>query len=192
MKSRGTVAALSWLAAGQATAAPAPQPEPLAPAMLRIHNATRAALGVAPLDWDDRLAADAEAYARVLAAHGALTHSDVPEGENLFMGTRGAFSFAAMAGAWAAEGRLFRRGRFPDIAASGGWEELGHYTQMIWAGTTKVGCGVAAAARWEVLVCRYDPAGNVIGEDPLAPAATRLQTAARADNEAFDGTDVQP
>lgn len=46
----------------------------------------------------------------------------------------------------------------------------GHYTQMIWRDTKRIGCSVArcelASGTSEVLVCHYDPAGNYIGERP--------------------------
>lgn len=39
----------------------------------------------------------------------------------------------------------------------------GHYTQLMWAATSKVGCGVASCTEGEVVVCQYTPAGNVAG-----------------------------
>lgn len=50
-------------------------------------------------------------------------------------------------------------------------EKTGHFTQLVWQNTTKVGCGAVecnndaknGAKGWFV-VCEYDPAGNVIGE----------------------------
>ncbi|XP_011704844.1 PREDICTED: venom allergen 3-like, partial [Wasmannia auropunctata] len=44
----------------------------------------------------------------------------------------------------------------------------GHYTQMVWAKTTKIGCGQIKYKKngWKTkyLVCNYGPAGNWIGE----------------------------
>ena len=50
-------------------------------------------------------------------------------------------------------------------------EQTGHFTQLVWQNTTKVGCGAVycnsnkddAAFGW-FLVCEYDPPGNVIGQ----------------------------
>ena len=44
----------------------------------------------------------------------------------------------------------------------------GHYTQVIWGDSTKVGCGMAMcdASKEQVWVCRYQPAGNWIGKKP--------------------------
>jgi len=46
---------------------------------------------------------------------------------------------------------------------NGRWDQVGHYSQMIWPGTDRVGCAVRSSARSDYLVCRYSPAGNVFG-----------------------------
>jgi hypothetical protein len=88
---------------------------------------------------------------------------DVEEGENLWMGTRGAFSYSAMAYSWVNERRDFRTGRFPNVSRSGDWSMVGHFTQVVWQQTTAIGCAVASNANDDYLVCRYLPAGNVVG-----------------------------
>ena len=133
-----------------------------------LHNRERAAVGTPPLSWDARLAAAAAAYGPELARRGRLAHSP-PEarpgqGENLWMGTRGAYSLEEMIGSWAEEKRLFRAGIFPAVSASGEWSDVGHYTHMIWRGTTRVGCAVHRSERSDFLICRYAPAGNVVGQ----------------------------
>ncbi|XP_076241858.1 venom allergen 3-like [Calliopsis andreniformis] len=43
---------------------------------------------------------------------------------------------------------------------------VGHYTQIVWANTNKIGCGkIVYASNWNnyYLVCDYGPAGNVLG-----------------------------
>jgi hypothetical protein len=80
------------------------------------------------------------------------------------MGTRGAYSIEEMAGSWAGEKSLFRPGTFPDVSRSGKWSDVGHYTQMIWRSTAKVGCAIRSGGSWDVLVCRYAPPGNVVGQ----------------------------
>jgi hypothetical protein len=139
--------------------------------LLAAHNSERAAVGVAPLAWDDRLAAEARAWATQLAASGRFEHSaddpgEQPEGENLWAGTPRAFSPEAMVGLWAAEKRDYRPGVFPNNSRSGDVEQVGHYTQLIWRGTGHVGCATAVGRHEEVLVCRYSSAGNVYGERP--------------------------
>jgi len=52
------------------------------------------------------------------------------------------------------------------LSASG----CGHYTQIIWRDTRRVGCGYSTcqsgAFNFEIWVCNYDPPGNYIGEAP--------------------------
>ena len=52
------------------------------------------------------------------------------------------------------------------------WQDVGHYSQMIWRGTRRVGCALGDGANYEYLVCRYFPAGNAFGKGPLDADAT--------------------
>lgn len=104
--------------------------------LLIAHNAERSAIGVPPLVWNDRLAADARVWADELAASGRFEHSPdepgkQPQGENLWAGTPRAFSPEAMVALWAAERRDYRPGIFPNNSRSGDVENVGHYTQLI-------------------------------------------------------------
>ena len=136
--------------------------------LLALHNRERGEVGAPPLAWDPRLAAAAAGYGPSLAARGSLAHSPPDsrrgQGENLWMGTRGAYSLEEMAGNWADEKRLFRPGAFPDVSSSGKWSDVAHYTQMIWRGTTTVGCAIQHSSDWDFLICRYSPPGNVVGQ----------------------------
>ena len=136
--------------------------------LLSLHNHERVAAGTPLLTWDSQLAAAAAAYAPELARRGQLAHSPPQarpgQGENLWMGTRGAYSLEEMVGSWAAERRLFTPGVFPEVSRSGHWSDVAHYTQMIWRSTGRLGCAVHSSARWDFLVCRYAAPGNVVGE----------------------------
>lgn len=137
-------------------------------AMLDIHNAARADVGVPPLTWNDALAEDAARYAAVLAQTREFKHSAEPrgassEGENLFMGSRGAYRYEEMARLWADERRMYRPGAVPDISTTGRWQDTGHYAQMVWRRTTQIGCAIASSSSDDYLVCRYTPPGNVWG-----------------------------
>jgi hypothetical protein len=140
----------------------------LAPRLLAVHNAERRAVGAAPLRWNARLAAHAGGWARELARTSTFRHSTTAsrpgEGENLFTGTAGAYSYEDMIGLFIGERVDFRPGVFPDVARRGGWERVGHYTQLIWSTTTEVGCAIATGRGQDYLVCRYSPPGNVKGQ----------------------------
>jgi hypothetical protein len=135
--------------------------------ILAAHNAARAEAGVAPLVWDNALGNGAAVYAQQLAMSGRFEHSDRHArrgiGENLWMGSHGAFSPESMVGGWAAEKRWFVPGTFPNNSRTGSWEDVGHYTQMIWPSTQRVGCAIASSGRIDYLVCRYATAGNMDG-----------------------------
>ncbi|HYE29022.1 MAG TPA: CAP domain-containing protein [Allosphingosinicella sp.] len=139
--------------------------------LLAAHNRERSAAGVPPLAWDPALAAEAAAWGERLAAAGAFEHDEAdaadPQGENLWAGTRGAWSPEEMVGGWIEEKRHFRPGRFPDNSVTGDFADVGHYTQLMWRETDRVGCALAAGTEEEVLVCRYRTAGNVVGEVPF-------------------------
>ncbi len=42
----------------------------------------------------------------------------------------------------------------------------GHYTQIVWKTTKKVGCAKIICDEMDVWVCNYDPPGNWIGQKP--------------------------
>lgn len=136
--------------------------------LLAIHNLERARVHAPPLQWDPYLAASAAAYGQVLARTGRLEHSPRAsrpgQRENLWMGPRGIYSPEQMVGGWIAERAWFRPGMFPHVSRTGNWSDVAHYTQMIWRGTTRVGCAIQPAGRTEYLVCRYSPPGNVDGK----------------------------
>lgn len=156
-------------------------------AMVAAHEDARQPYRAPPIAWSDALAEDAMAYAEKLAATGVLRHdrqdgAEVPEGENLSMGTRGAYSYRELAQFWVDERVDFQPGVFPNVSRTGNWSRVGHYTQMVWPETQEMGCAVASNASHDFLVCRYLPAGNVVGvamdslpmrNQQLASASTR-------------------
>lgn len=137
----------------------------IAQQLLSAHNRYRAEAGVPPLSWSDTLSKEAQEWAEQLAAEGGtLRHSQSSAGENLWGGTADQFSYTDMVGGWADEKQYFRYGVFPEVSSTGDWSDVGHYTQLIWRDTTEVGCGLAKADGNEILVCRYNPPGNYIGQ----------------------------
>jgi hypothetical protein len=125
------------------------------------------------LEWDSELGVAAARYAFQLAISDLFSHSDSRArggaGENLWMGTRGAFSVESMVKSWVSESRQFRAGIFPTVSWTGDWRDVGHYTQIVWPTTQRVGCALATNTRNDFLVCRYWPAGNIIGGVVRAP-----------------------
>ena len=134
--------------------------------MMTRHNEERARWGATPLGWDDRLVEDAQQYADYLASRRAMVHDRSirgQQGENLWRGTRDAFTFDQMIQAMIDERAQFRPGVFPDVSTTGRWQDVAHYTQIIWPTTSRVGCATTRGIFYDYLVCRYAPAGNVTG-----------------------------
>jgi hypothetical protein len=124
--------------------------------LLAAHNRERVALGVPTLEWDAGLARDAQAWAAQLARRGTMVHAaDTDEGENLWAGTSRQYAPEEMVGLWLAERCDYRPGIFPNVSKTGDFAAVGHYTQVIWRTTTRVGCAIADNGREEFLVCRY-------------------------------------
>lgn len=164
---------LVWLPGGAAWAQPAFDTN----SMLEEHNAVRRNAVPAPnpplddMTWDTQLAADAAQY----AARCKFQHDNDPGpdiGENLYLhsSTDALESPASVVESWASEVQIYR---LKPIA----WEDqgTGHYTQIVWADTQLVGCGVAVCPNFtwssgrrggQIWVCRYNPQGNIVGKLP--------------------------
>ena len=169
MKLALPILALAIAASGAAPAANISEGDSaFANRMLALHNRERAAVGSPPLLWDETLAQSAASYGPALAALGRLRHSPREsrpgQRENLAMASTGHFNDHQLAGLWVAEKRDFVPGLFPNVARNGDWESVAHYTQMVWKGTTHVGCSLYRGGGNDFLICRYSPPGNKDGK----------------------------
>lgn len=141
------------------TASPASdEPAGISRALLDAHNALRARHCAPPLAWSAELARTAQAWAARLARRGCpLEHSGGALGENLASATPGALGHEGVVRLWYGEVAHYRFGR-------GGFSaRTGHFTQLVWRGSARLGCGLARCAELELWVCNYDPPGNVLG-----------------------------
>ena len=169
--------ALLVLAAAAPASAQAPQPGAggaLASRLLAAHNHERALVGHRPLEWDPQLAGAAASYGPALAAMRRLVHSPRQsrpgQRENLAMAPRGSRSAEQLVDLWSREKLLLTPGLFPAVSRTGAWEDVAHYTQMVWPTTTRVGCAVFSADN-DYLICRYSPPGNIDGKPVFASTA---------------------
>ncbi len=127
--------------------------------LLDAHNTYRAHHCAAPLTWSPKLAQAAQQWANALKAKGcAFEHSGGPTGENLAAGTTGALDAKATVAMWYDEvkGYSFKQPGFS--------MQTGHFTQVVWRGTTAVGCGKSQCKGMDIWVCEYDPPGNWEGQ----------------------------
>ena len=158
----------------------------LAARVLAAHNRERALVGHAPLSWDPNLAASAASYGPTLASLRQLIHSPREtrpgQRENLARAFHGTMNAEQLVDLWSREKLMLRPGLFPAVSRTGQWEDVAHYTQMVWPTTTRVGCAIFAAD-WDYLICRYSPPGNIDGKPVFASAPVMVtQVAARTGN----------
>jgi len=133
----------------------------LARGFVEEHNTYRSRVGSPPLVWSDKLAEGAEAWAANLLASGRFApRREGHLGQNLFLISGGKATPASVVAAWMSEEKNYNY-RTNTCKA-----RCGHYTQIIWQATKRVGCGVARNREREVWVCDYDPPGNIVGERP--------------------------
>ena len=137
-------------------------------ALVDAHNQWRARFNSPGLVWDGGLATLAQEWADQLAASGQFDHRpDNQFGENIFMGTTGAFPANAVVDDWGSEQANYD---IPSLTCAPG-AVCGHFTQLVWSKTARVGCGKATGADGnDYWVCNYDPAGNMQGESPFGTA----------------------
>ena len=143
--------------------------------VLATHNDARRQVGVPDLTWSSDLADSAQSWAETLLERNQLVHSpaDVLQsanmGENIAAYRTTGRSPSYTAAGRAAQGWVDER-LYYDYAANrcASGQRCGHYTQVVWADTTEVGCGMARSTdeRQEVWVCHYSPGGNVVGQRP--------------------------
>ncbi|KAL7274924.1 hypothetical protein RUND412_002146 [Rhizina undulata] len=134
-------------------------PDTFKSTMLDGHNSKRQNHKAPALTWDDNLAQ----YALQHSKGCVFEHSGGPYGENLAAGYDD--SGAALQ-AWYDEKKSY------DYSSTQWQSDAGHFTQMVWQSTTKVGCGavqcdglLGAGVKSWYLTCEYSESrGNVLGQ----------------------------
>ena len=145
--------------------------------VLEAHNIVRIKHGLKPLTWSTKLAKYSQEWADNLCGTGQCTMvhrpGTPPYGENLYWASPVTWSTgeSAVQGTtikdvvkvWADEEDWYNYGS--NSCESG--KQCGHYTQMVWKSTTKVGCAVKVGKdKSQSWVCSYDPPGNFTGQRP--------------------------
>ncbi|XP_028797672.1 pathogenesis-related protein 1-like [Neltuma alba] len=128
---------------------------------LDAHNKARAEVGVPPITWDDKVAAYARSYANKRVGDCALEHSGGPYGENL------AENFGDMDGTDAVNFWVSEKPNYEYESNKCVNDECGHYTQVVWQDSVRLGCAKAKCNNgWMFVICSYDPPGNIEGQRP--------------------------
>ncbi|XP_017294216.1 GLIPR1-like protein 1 [Kryptolebias marmoratus] len=150
---------------------------------VREHNRARSAVSPEASDmlhmtWDEGLAITAGAWARHCDFQHNIYRKDVRRmhptfpsvGENIWTGSPpSSFNITRAIKAWVDEKQHY------DYGSNHCRHVCGHYTQVVWAKTYKVGCAVHVCPdgvkgftpeEGAIFVCNYAPGGNVIGQQP--------------------------
>ena len=167
-------------------AEPAPEAEPIpvfdrsplnTQALLDAHNQWRAKAGTPPLAWSEEAAAVAQFWANEMVAQGCKPAHNPDRtrkkvfGENIFhhwfsrpyKGYRR--DAEAVVGSWGEEVAFYDA--TTNTCTADADSTCGHYTQLIWSRTQKVGCARAHCPAAELWVCNYYPLGNMQGQTPF-------------------------
>eukprot|EP00929_Paragymnodinium_shiwhaense_P082885 TRINITY_DN43899_c0_g1_i1.p1 TRINITY_DN43899_c0_g1~~TRINITY_DN43899_c0_g1_i1.p1 ORF type:complete len:196 (-),score=31.69 TRINITY_DN43899_c0_g1_i1:218-805(-) len=158
--------------------------------VLERHNVYRCMHDVGALEWDDELAKSAQKW----ADNGKFEHAQDRQldgadfGENLAWGAPSQTGSEAVK-SWYDEVEKSDGGKIESFS-----KETGHYTQLVWKVTKKVGCGRAKSTQGgqregDFWVCRYLPAGNVEGQfaDNVLEAKKSENTCGSSSNSGSEG-----
>ena len=122
--------------------------------IVEFHNRARAKHATQPVEWDAGIAKLAQKFIETCP----VAHSDTPYGENLAWGQ---YNFDDAMYDWYNEEYDYDIPTFE--------EDAGHFTQMVWTDTKRIGCAKNMACRVlgtvNAFTCYYDPPGNILGVD---------------------------
>ncbi|XP_071691874.1 pathogenesis-related protein 1-like [Rutidosis leptorrhynchoides] len=130
---------------------------------VQVHNCIRKVLNLPCLKYDPALEKSAQEWADQ-RKDCALIHSTGPVGENMAYGPELNITYAVQL--WLDERLDYK------YSTNECLQMCGHYTQIVWKNTERVGCARSLCDRkdggwtYYTVVCQYDPPGNVVGQWP--------------------------
>ncbi len=138
--------------------------EEIKEAMNFINNKIRAEVNVPPLKWDCKVAKLAQKKTDYMAKTGDFRHHlTFGYGENKYWGIMHNSLLDAVKH-WYKEKKDFVYGALLWCKPN---KRCGHYTQLIWKTTKKIGCGKSKGKDGKYyIVCNFYPMGNIIGMQP--------------------------
>ncbi|EDO35847.1 predicted protein, partial [Nematostella vectensis] len=139
---------------------------------LALHNRFRQVHNSPPMTLNELLSDAARQYAEKLAQLGYL--EDSPEGEGEGIGENLSMGCSVDQGETTEEG-ISKWYEYNEVCTPGytfgggdGTAGTGHFTQVVWKGSTELGVGKASAEQHGMIctyhVARYKDAGNIQGE----------------------------
>ncbi|KAG4134269.1 hypothetical protein ERO13_D08G146200v2 [Gossypium hirsutum] len=150
------------------------QPKPLTPSspdsdaqqFLDTHNAARIHENEPLYTWDQKLADFARSWGNKRINDCRIVHSNAPYGENIFVANNDHWTPREAVQRWVGEEQYYDKKTF---ACQPG-KLCGHYTQIVWRDSIRVGCARVRCANGGLFVmCNYEPPGNYKNENPFVP-----------------------
>ncbi len=134
--------------------------DPIKEIIFNKHNIYRVNYKVPTLKYDEFLTSFSEARAFKIAENSKLEHEVSPYGENLFCCSNFE-DIVKCVDSWMSEAIVYKE-------TENNWNQgAGHFSQVIWEDSKKIGIGMAIMKNGMfVVVCNYDPPGNIIGNRP--------------------------
>uniref|UniRef100_L7M950 Putative tick salivary antigen-5 protein n=1 Tax=Rhipicephalus pulchellus TaxID=72859 RepID=L7M950_RHIPC len=132
--------------------------------VLKATNRARRRHGVRILRLDKQLNRYAQAWALMLALKDAMQHRTNPAyGENLYMwwstDLKAPITGSVPVKEWYKEIKQY------DFANPGFRSDIGHFTQLVWKDSRRLGTGIARSRKGTIyIVCVYNPRGNILGQ----------------------------
>ncbi|KAL5476104.1 hypothetical protein EMCRGX_G026010 [Ephydatia muelleri] len=154
--------------------------------LLNTHNAVRRsvqppATDIKTMKWSRELENTAQNYAnQCIWGHNSnrQTSPFSSVGENLYTSTGDIQDYGSVVRSWYDEAKYYHY----DSNTCDNSKVCGHYTQVVWANSDSLGCGVTRCANLRdlpsfknalIVVCNYGPSGNFIGEKPYRTTRRR-------------------
>jgi len=129
---------------------------------LKAHNDFRVKHGVPPMELCQKVCSYAQDWAETLIRENKFQHrSDSKYGENLYSSWSSRpkkVSGSVAVESWYAEVEHYTFGQEPR-----GGPTTGHFTQVVWKESTKLGIAIAQKDGKVIVVGNYSPAGNYCG-----------------------------
>ena len=140
------------------------------------HNTYRTTHKSPNITISDSLNSSAQAWAEQIASSGNFDHSTnrTNVGENIYASYTTATSIDSTTLANGAVSDWYSEIKDYNYASPGYSDKTGHFTQVVWKGSTQVGCGAAQGTATVdgtqynafYVVCQYAAAGNEQGKFP--------------------------
>lgn len=130
--------------------------------LLKTHNLLRSQHGAPAMTWNQGIQKYAQEWANKIAKEDRMYHRQPNNyGENIYWASGMNPSGKNVVDSWYSEIKDYNYSK-PDFSM-----KTGHFTQVVWIGSTELGCGRATSKNGGIyIVCNYNPPGNYMGLFP--------------------------